>query len=110
MNCGQKRGTILGSQISRASSLSFTEIVTQFKIHRPGSGGDLPQTGEFSPFPVARRVNSFQTVAMDDDMEGGNLGPFLERPRTFPDMRSKPYTPLVSVSILIMHLLCETFH
>lgn len=55
----------------------------------------MPQSGEFIPFPVARRVNSFQSVAMDDDMEGGNLGPYQERPRTFPNMRSKPYTPLI---------------
>ncbi|XP_057766568.1 pyrophosphate-energized membrane proton pump 2 [Salvia miltiorrhiza] len=32
---------------------------------------------------------------MDDDMEGGSLGPYQERPRTFPNMRSKPYTPLI---------------
>ncbi|KAL3652511.1 Pyrophosphate-energized membrane proton pump 3 [Castilleja foliolosa] len=32
---------------------------------------------------------------MDDDMEGGNLGPYQERPRTFPNMRTKPYTPLI---------------
>ncbi|XP_051125116.1 pyrophosphate-energized membrane proton pump 3 [Andrographis paniculata] len=32
---------------------------------------------------------------MDKDMEGGNLGPYQERPRTFPDMRSKPNTPLI---------------
>ncbi|KAL6529542.1 Pyrophosphate-energized membrane proton pump 2 [Orobanche gracilis] len=32
---------------------------------------------------------------MDDDMEGGNLGPYQERQRTFPNMRSKPYTPLI---------------
>lgn len=43
-------------------------------------------------FPVARRVNSFQAVAMDDDMEGGL---YQERTRTFPNMRSKPYSPLI---------------
>ncbi|KAL7087801.1 hypothetical protein ACP275_13G090700 [Erythranthe tilingii] len=32
---------------------------------------------------------------MDDDMESGNMGPYQERPRTFPNMRSKPYTPLI---------------
>ncbi|KAG8365018.1 hypothetical protein BUALT_Bualt18G0059300 [Buddleja alternifolia] len=32
---------------------------------------------------------------MDDDMEGGNLGPYQERPRAFPNMRSKSYTPLI---------------
>ncbi|KAF7148747.1 hypothetical protein RHSIM_Rhsim03G0095100 [Rhododendron simsii] len=31
---------------------------------------------------------------MDDDMESGNLGPYKDRSRTFPNMRSKPYTPL----------------
>lgn len=52
----------------------------------------MPQSGEFNPFPVARRVNSFQAVAMDDDMEGGL---YQERTRTFPNMRSKPYSPLI---------------
>ncbi|KAH7866830.1 hypothetical protein Vadar_025555 [Vaccinium darrowii] len=32
---------------------------------------------------------------MDDEMEGGKLGPYQDRPRTFPNMRSKPYTPLI---------------
>ncbi|KAL7180675.1 hypothetical protein ACSBR1_043794 [Camellia fascicularis] len=32
---------------------------------------------------------------MDDEMESGNLGPYQDRPRTFPNMRSKPYTPLI---------------
>ncbi|XP_042030862.1 pyrophosphate-energized membrane proton pump 2-like [Salvia splendens] len=32
---------------------------------------------------------------MDDDVEGGSLGPYQERPRTFPNMRTKPYTPLI---------------
>uniref|UniRef100_A0A7N0RGI4 H(+)-exporting diphosphatase n=1 Tax=Kalanchoe fedtschenkoi TaxID=63787 RepID=A0A7N0RGI4_KALFE len=30
-----------------------------------------------------------------DDMESGNLGPYQDRPRTFPNMRTKPYSPLV---------------
>ncbi|KAH9622395.1 hypothetical protein KSS87_007578 [Heliosperma pusillum] len=32
---------------------------------------------------------------MMDDMESGSLGSYQEKPRTFPDMRTKPYTPLV---------------
>ncbi|KAI3962940.1 hypothetical protein MKX01_029751 [Papaver californicum] len=32
---------------------------------------------------------------MDADLEDGILGPYQDRPRTFPAMRSKPYTPLV---------------
>ncbi|XP_061361344.1 pyrophosphate-energized membrane proton pump 3 isoform X1 [Gastrolobium bilobum] len=32
---------------------------------------------------------------MDDDMESGTLGPYQDRPRTFPNMRSKAYTPLI---------------
>ncbi|KAG8490954.1 hypothetical protein CXB51_014086 [Gossypium anomalum] len=71
---------------------------------RPSSGGDLPQTGEYS-FPVARRVNSASAMMMGDDVENGNLGPYLDRPRTFPNMRSKPYTPLEFVPIL--HLLLQ---
>lgn len=66
-----------------------------FKIQRPSSGGDLPQIGGFNPFPVARRLNSSHAIAMDDEMEGGKLGPYQDRPRTFPNMRSKPYTPLI---------------
>ncbi|MBA0868875.1 hypothetical protein Goshw_020041, partial [Gossypium schwendimanii] len=72
---------------------SFTGQIKAFKIQRPSSGGDLPQTGEYS-FPVARRVNSASAMMMGDDVENGNLGPYLDRPRTFPNMRSKPYTPL----------------
>ncbi|GFP90241.1 pyrophosphate-energized membrane proton pump 2 [Phtheirospermum japonicum] len=83
----------------------FELTLTKVKIQRPGSGGDLPQSGEFNPFPVARRVNSFQAVAMDDDMEGGNLGPYQERPRTFPNMRTKPYTPLPIRAQLHAHCL-----
>ncbi|KAG0453293.1 hypothetical protein HPP92_025957 [Vanilla planifolia] len=32
---------------------------------------------------------------MDADVENGNLVAYQERPRTFPDMRSKPYTPYI---------------
>lgn len=32
---------------------------------------------------------------IDDDMETGTLGGYQERPRTFPNMRSKAYTPLI---------------
>ncbi|KAH9668094.1 Pyrophosphate-energized membrane proton pump 2 [Citrus sinensis] len=32
---------------------------------------------------------------MDDDMENGGLGPYQDRPRTFPNMRSKPYVPMI---------------
>lgn len=34
-----------------------------------------------------------------DDVEGGNLGHYQDRPRTFPNMRSKPYTPVVSNNV-----------
>ncbi|KAK3219023.1 hypothetical protein Dsin_012993 [Dipteronia sinensis] len=34
-------------------------------------------------------------MMMDDDMEKGGLMPYLDRPRTFPNMRSKPYIPLI---------------
>ncbi|RZC71933.1 hypothetical protein C5167_035088 [Papaver somniferum] len=66
------------------------------KIQRPGSGGDLPQGGEFNPFPATtRKVNSSHAIMMDADLEDGILGPYQDRPRTFPVMRSKSYTPLV---------------
>ncbi|XP_048419882.1 pyrophosphate-energized membrane proton pump 2 isoform X2 [Pyrus x bretschneideri] len=32
---------------------------------------------------------------MDVDVEGGNLGPYQDRPRTFPNMRGKSYNPLI---------------
>lgn len=32
---------------------------------------------------------------IDDDVETGDLGPYQERPRIFPNMRSKPYNPLI---------------
>ncbi|KAL5723871.1 inorganic diphosphatase [Ranunculus cassubicifolius] len=32
---------------------------------------------------------------MDDDLEDGHIGLYQDRPRTFPSMRSKTYTPLV---------------
>jgi hypothetical protein len=74
--------------------LSFQTNLS-FKIQRPGSGGDLPQGSEDIHFPVARRVNSSHKMMIDDDVETGNLGPYQERPRIFPNMRSKPYNPLV---------------
>ncbi|KAM1219058.1 hypothetical protein FF1_046112 [Malus domestica] len=61
----------------------------------PGSGGDLPQGGEYSPFPVAQKVDSIHSMVMDVDVEGGNLGPYQDRPRTFPNMRGKSYNPLI---------------
>jgi len=70
----------------------------QFKIQRPGSGADLPQGGgEYNPYPVARRVNSTHSIMMENDMESGalGLGAYQDKPRTFPNMRTKPYTPLV---------------
>ncbi|URE05948.1 Inorganic H+ pyrophosphatase [Musa troglodytarum] len=63
-------------------------------MYRQGSGSDLPQVGEFAPFPVARRVNSSHSVTMDDAMENG-MGSYQERPRTFPSMRSKSHYPLI---------------
>ncbi|KAK9097569.1 hypothetical protein Sjap_023066 [Stephania japonica] len=32
---------------------------------------------------------------MDDDLEDGNAGPYQDKTRTFPSMRSKSYTPLI---------------
>ncbi|XP_059458302.1 pyrophosphate-energized membrane proton pump 2-like [Corylus avellana] len=32
---------------------------------------------------------------MDEELENGNLGPYADRPRTFPNMRSKAYNPLI---------------
>ncbi|CAI9773467.1 unnamed protein product [Fraxinus pennsylvanica] len=92
----------LSSGLFELSSSFFT---------RPGSGGDLPLVGESNSFPVNRRMNSFQSVPMDDDMEGGNLGPYQERARVFPNMRTKPYTPLtfhlmrIDVRVLFMLML-----
>lgn len=81
----------------------YTGLIRTFTIQRPGSGGDLPQGGEFNPFPVARRVNSSHTMMIDDDIENGNLGPYQDRPRTFPNMRGKAYTPWVRILCSILH-------
>ncbi|XP_020979917.1 uncharacterized protein LOC107643818 isoform X2 [Arachis ipaensis] len=34
-------------------------------------------------------------MMIDDDKEAGSLGPYHDRPRTFPNMRTKPYTPVI---------------
>ncbi|KAJ8770861.1 hypothetical protein K2173_021776 [Erythroxylum novogranatense] len=51
-------------------------------------------------------------MMMDEDIEGGNLGPYWERPRTFPSMRNKSYTPWIfrvlmriNVRVLVVLLL-----
>lgn len=62
-----------------------------YKIQRQGSGGDLPQVGEFVPFPVTRRANSY-SIMMEADMENGRS--YQERPRTFSTVRSKSSVPL----------------
>nr|POF25468.1 pyrophosphate-energized membrane proton pump 2 [Quercus suber] len=58
-----------------------------FKIQRPSSGGDLPQ--------FRRVYSNTLTMFVDNDVEGGNLGPYADRPRVFPSMRSKVHTPLI---------------
>lgn len=70
----------------------------------------MPQGGEYSPFPVARRVNSLHATGMDADLEDGNIGAYQGRPRTFPIMRSKQYTPLIfrifmGVNVRVMYAL-----
>lgn len=35
-------------------------------------------------------------------MESGSLGPYQDRARTFPSMRSKPYNPLVRIKTIVM--------
>ncbi|CAL5210448.1 unnamed protein product [Lathyrus oleraceus] len=49
---------------------------------------------------------------MDEDMESGALGSYHDRPRTFPNMRTKAYTPLlfrillgINVRVLVVLLL-----
>lgn len=46
-------------------------------------------------FLLGHKLNPFQAIAMDDAMESGNLGLYQDRTRIFPNMRSKPYTPLI---------------
>lgn len=72
----------------------------------------MPQGGEYSPYPVVRRVNSTHSIMMDEDMESGALGSYHDRPRTFPNMRTKAYTPLlfrillgINVRVLVVLLL-----
>ncbi|KAB5524964.1 hypothetical protein DKX38_022716 [Salix brachista] len=64
-------------------------------------GGELPQGSEDIHFPVDRRVNSSHEMMIDDDVETGSMGPYQERPRIFPNMRSKPYNPLICVPIFL---------
>ncbi|MQL71291.1 hypothetical protein Taro_003625, partial [Colocasia esculenta] len=85
-------GAVLSLICDRGAGGGVQECV---KIQRPGSGGDLPQAGEFVPYPVARRVNSSHSVMMEGDVEAVGLGAYPDRPRTFPSMRSKQYTPLI---------------
>ncbi|KAM1016591.1 hypothetical protein ACFX15_045413 [Malus domestica] len=80
--------------VSEMSIFGFNCYTMDNRFH-PGSGGDLPQGGEYSPFPVAQKVNSIHSMVMDVDVEGGNLGPYQDRPRTFPNMRGKSYNPLI---------------
>lgn len=55
----------------------------------------MPQSGEYPSAPVvARRVNSSYTMMVDNDVEEA-LGPYQDKPRTFPIMRSKSKTPWV---------------
>ncbi|RYR08671.1 hypothetical protein Ahy_B05g076470 isoform C [Arachis hypogaea] len=82
--------------------LGFTTLDTlkrtreESKKQRLGSGGDLPQSGgEYNPYRALRRVNSSHGMMIDDDKEAGSLGPYHDRPRTFPNMRTKPYTPVI---------------
>ncbi|GMI93183.1 hypothetical protein like AT1G16780 [Hibiscus trionum] len=51
-------------------------------------------------------------MMMGDDVESGNLGPYQDKPRTFPNMRGKTYTPLIfrilmgiNVRVLVILLL-----
>jgi hypothetical protein len=63
-----------------------------FKIQHQGPGTDLPQGGEFVPFAVSRRANSY-SIMMEEDMENGVS--YQERPRTFSTVRSRSSVPLV---------------
>ena len=81
----------------------FWEVVWHrlSKIQRQGSGSDLPQVGEFVPFPVTRRANSY-SIMMEADMENGRS--YQERPRTFSTVRSKSSVPLVWTILSFLHL------
>ncbi|XLR15440.1 hypothetical protein S83_043378, partial [Arachis hypogaea] len=88
--------------VDRDGQLGFTTLDTlkrtreESKKQQLGSGGDLPQFGgEYNPYRAPRRVNSSHGMMIDDDKEAGSLGPYHDRPRTIPNMRTKPYTPLI---------------
>ena len=70
------------------------------KIQRPSSGGELPHSTGFSSQPIVRRANSAQNMMMDEDVEQASLMSFNDRPRAFPNMRSKTYSPLVSYFLI----------
>lgn len=67
-----------------------------FKIQRPSSGGDLPQVWSVN--------SSTLPLGMDDELEKGDLRPYVDRPRTFPNVRNKAYNPLVRTLILFIFL------
>ncbi|XP_024979760.1 pyrophosphate-energized membrane proton pump 2 isoform X4 [Cynara cardunculus var. scolymus] len=67
-------------------------------------GVQFYQGSKVNPFPVPQTLIFFGAVAMDDAMETGNLAPYQERPRTFPNMRSKPSTPLIFRILMRMNV------
>lgn len=77
--------------------LTFGECIN---IQRPNSGAELPHSTGFTPLPIVRRANSAQNMMMDEDIEQASLMSFNDRPRAFPNMRSKTYSPLVKLLFL----------
>ena len=55
---------------------------------------------DFTLVSIVRRENSAQKMMMDEDVEQASLLSFNDRPRAFPNMRSKTYSPLVSAFLL----------
>ena len=61
----------------------------------------MPHSTGFTSQPIVRRANSAQNMMMDEDVEQASLMSFNDRPRAFPNMRSKTYSPLVSAFFLL---------
>ncbi|XLU34693.1 hypothetical protein S245_070759, partial [Arachis hypogaea] len=97
-----KGGIQKASALHCMLSKSLWRVSVGLKKGIQNSGGDLPQSGgEYNPYHAPRRVNSSHGMMIDDDKEAGSLGPYHDRPRTFLNMRTKPYTHCFFVSIYL---------
>ncbi|KHG18987.1 Pyrophosphate-energized membrane proton pump 3 [Gossypium arboreum] len=94
-----------GTRTSLAGEIRAFEFINQVQ-------GEFAPNLEIQLFTCCLECELASTMMIVDDVENGSLGPYQDRPRTFPNMRSKPYTPLIfrilmgiNVRILVILLL-----